>query len=146
MMGKIVKIKGGLKKDENGSVSFVNGFKLNDYSRFYQINLPKKNFIRAFHGHMKEKKAVFPISGSILLCFVEIDNKIAPSRNKKVKKVLLDSRKPMLVEIPAGYANGIMSLENQTNVIFFSNKTLEQSKKDDYRFSPNYWGEKVWKK
>lgn len=137
-------IKGGIFQDENGELRFANGFNFKKIKRFYHITLPRKKMIRAFHGHLEEAKSVFPLSGSLVLCVVKIDNKNTPSKESKVKKIKLDSKSPRLVLIPAGYANGIMSLEKNTSVLFLSDKTLEQSKKDDYRFSPGYWGKEVW--
>ena len=142
-LNKVKLIKGKKIEDKRGNIRFSNSFVLNKYKRFYQIDLPKKGMIRAFHGHMQESKAVFPISGSLLLCVVNLDNPIKPSRKNKVRKFILDSNQPSVIEIPPKYANGIMSLEKNTRVIFFSDKTLDQSKKDDYRFSKNYWGD-IW--
>ena len=100
--------------------------------------------IRAFHGHLKESKAVFVISGSLLLCIAKLTNAENPSRKIKVKKIILKSDNPQICLIPPGFANGIMSLEKKTRVIFFSNKNLKESQIDDYRYPINYWGEEVW--
>lgn len=140
---KIKLVKGRRLEDKRGDIRFSNNFLLDKYRRFYQIDLPKKGTIRAFHGHMQETKAVFPISGSLLLCVVNLDNPVNPSKKNKVRKIILDSNQPSVIEIPPKYANGIMSLEKNTRVIFFSNKLLSDSKNDDYRFPENYWGD-VW--
>ena len=41
--------------------------------------------------------------------------------------------------IPLGYANGIKALETNSKLIVFSSQTLENAKKDDYRFEKNLW-------
>ncbi|KKQ35050.1 MAG: hypothetical protein US51_C0018G0012 [Microgenomates group bacterium GW2011_GWA2_37_6] len=94
---------------------------------------------------MKESKAVFVISGSILLCIVRMTNSKIPSKKIKVKKIILNSFLPQIYLVPPKYANGIMSLEKNTKVFFFSDKTLQESKKDDFRFDEDYWGN-IWQK
>ncbi len=138
-------IRGGSFTNKNGTIKFINGFSLKGFERFYQIDLPKKNIIRAYHGHMKESKAVFVISGSILLCIVRMTNSKIPSKKIKVKRIILRSSLPQIYLVPPKYANGIMSLEKNTKVFFFSDKTLQESKKDDFRFDENYWGN-IWQK
>ena len=138
-------IKGGKFENRKGIIKYANGFSLSGFKRFYQIDLPRKNIIRAYHGHMKESKAVFVISGSIILCVVYLSNKINPSKKIKPKGIVLSSKSPSVYFIPPKFANGIMSLEKNTQVIFFSDKTVKQSEKDDYRFPEDYWGKEVWK-
>ena len=41
--------------------------------------------------------------------------------------------------IPAGYANGIKSLEEGSKLIVFSSNNLEDAKEDDYRFPADMW-------
>jgi dTDP-4-dehydrorhamnose 3,5-epimerase len=137
-------IKGGNFSNNLGTISFVNDFNFNGIKRFYSIYLPKKKIIRAFHGHFKEKKVVFVISGSILLCIVKINKNPNLSKKNKVRKIILNAEEPKLFLIPEGYANGIMSIKDKTNVIFYSNKTLNHSTKDDYRYSEDFWGKNVW--
>lgn len=137
-------IKGNKFINDKGTINFVNNFSLKSFKRFYQIDLPKTGIIRAFHGHMRENKAVFVISGSLLLCLVKLTDAKNPSRKTKIKKIVLMSSYPQVCKIPPGYANGIMSLEKNTQVVFFSDKTLKESEKDDYRFPEDYWGKKIW--
>jgi len=44
--------------------------------------------------------------------------------------------------IPAGFANGFMSLTSDTQIIFFSTSTIDESKGDDFRFDARYWD--IW--
>jgi dTDP-4-dehydrorhamnose 3,5-epimerase len=41
--------------------------------------------------------------------------------------------------IPAGYANGFMSLTDHAKAIFYSTATLEESLNDDIRFEARTW-------
>lgn len=138
-------INGGVFSDNKGTLRFVNNFTFKGVKRFYQIDINKKNIVRAFHGHMRESKTVFVISGSILLCLAKINDPKNPSKKIKIKKIVLDSKSPKVCIIPPKYANGFMSLEKNTKVIFYSDRTLEESEKDDFRFPKKYWGE-VWGK
>jgi dTDP-4-dehydrorhamnose 3,5-epimerase len=61
-----------------------------------------------------------------------------------VERLLLSAAKPQVVYIPPGYANGIKAMEIETQVMFFSTSTLEESKGDDYRFPYDYWGKEIW--
>ena len=128
--------------DERGKLSFCNDFDLSNYKRFYDIQNFNINFIRAWHGHKHEKKAVFVRKGNILLGLVKIDDFQNPSKKLNVNKVFLSAEKPMIVEIPDGYANGFMNLSSDTIVTFYSNKSLSESANDDYRFPYDYWN--IW--
>lgn len=138
-------IKGGLAVDERGIVTFVNDFNLKNIKRFYQVENFSKETVRAFHGHLKETKYVYVVSGAILLVVVYLDNIKSPSKKNKAKQYVLFSHKPEILYIPPRHANGFKVLENNTRIIFFSTSTLEESKKDDYRYPYDYWGKDVWR-
>jgi len=137
-------IKGGISTDERGEVSFVNDFDFKDIKRFYIIENASLDVIRAFHGHLREEKFIFVVSGKALVAVVKIDDIEKPGRNKELRRFVLCADKPTVLHIPGGYANGLRSLEEGTKVIVFSTTTLEESKKDDYRFPYDYWGKQVW--
>lgn len=141
---KIKKIEGDLRKDERGVVKFVNDFKFEGIKRFYQIENADTEIIRAFHGHMKEAKYVYVVSGAILLCAVFLDSEKNPSKESKVERFILTADNPEIIYIPPSYANGFKSLEPNSKVIFFSTVILKESLKDDYRFPFDYWGKEVW--
>lgn len=142
---KLKKIDGGLRKGNLGTIKYVNDFSFKKIKRFYQIDLPKKNIIRAFHGHLKETKYVYPVEGSTLLCAVKLTSAKNPSKKSHVYKFILSDKKPQIVQVPPGFANGIKSISSTAKVIFFSSSTLSQSLKDDFRFPSDYWGKEVWK-
>ena len=54
----------------------------------------------------------------------------------------LSAAQPKVLFIPAGYANGFMSLTDDTRLIFFSTSTLDESKEDDVRYDARYWN--IW--
>jgi dTDP-4-dehydrorhamnose 3,5-epimerase len=51
----------------------------------------------------------------------------------------MSSSNPAAFYIPAGYANGFMTLSDDTQILVFSSTTLEESQGDDYRFEFDYW-------
>lgn len=137
-------IEGGLSVDDRGQLTFANNFDFAGVKRFYAIENFSKDVIRAFHGHLKEAKYVLVISGTAIVAAVKMDNVVAPSKENELNRFVLSSRKPTILFIPAGYANGFKALENNTKIIFFSTSTLEESKGDDYRFAYDYWGKEIW--
>src|SRR3989338_10572283 len=136
--------EGGIAADQRGQVSFVNGFGFEDVVRFYMVENSAKEPIRAFHGHMKEAKYVFVPSGSALVAAVRLDDSKTPSKSAIPERFVLSAKKPSILYIPGGYANGFRALEANTRVIFFSTDSAEESKADDYRFPHDYWGADVW--
>lgn len=135
-------LTGDIAIDERGKVSFVNEFNFQKIIRFYVIANHKTGTVRAWHAHKYEAKYVFVVSGSLLIGAVAINNWKHPSKKLDVYRYVLSSNKPAILYIPEGYANGFMSLTADTKVIFFSTKTLEESKKDDIRFDSRYWD--IW--
>ena len=138
-------IEGGFAVDDRGQVSFVNDFDFKDVKRFYMTENFSTDTVRAFHGHLKEAKYALVVFGSALVVVVKLDNPKNPSKNQEPYRFVLSSKKPAILYIPPGYANGFRILEKNTKVIFFSTSLLEESKKDEYRFPYDYWGEDVWK-
>jgi len=138
------KIQGGISVDDRGFLRYVNNFDMSKIKRFYQVDNFDLNTVRAFHGHMKEEKFAYVSSGSVLVCLVKLTDKEKPSKDEQVERFVISARNPQILHVPSGYANGFKSLEQNTSVIFFSTSSLEESKGDDYRFSYDYWGKKIW--
>jgi dTDP-4-dehydrorhamnose 3,5-epimerase-like enzyme len=132
-------VPGGIAFDDRGSVSFINEFKVLDYKRFYVVQNHKQGFIRAWHGHKHESKAVVLLQGSALVCAVEVDDWEAPSPNLEISRHVLSASKPGALLIPAGYANGFMNLTSDAILCFYSSSTVEESMNDDIRFDSRLW-------
>lgn len=137
-------IEGGLAVDDRGQLIFANDFKFDGIKRFYVAENFSLDTVRAFHGHLKEEKYTLVVSGSAIVAVVEMDDTKNPSRDKEVHRFVVSARKPSIIYIPSGYANGFKALEVGTKIIFFSTASLEESKGDDYRFPHDYWGSKIW--
>jgi dTDP-4-dehydrorhamnose 3,5-epimerase-like enzyme len=132
-------LTGGIAVDDRGSVSFVNDFDFAGVKRFYIVDNHRQGFIRAWHAHRHEAKYVLVVKGSALVAAVEIDDWDNPSRDQKIHRYVLSERSPRVLAIPAGYANGFMSLTNDARLMFLSTSTLEDSLNDDIRWESRYW-------
>jgi dTDP-4-dehydrorhamnose 3,5-epimerase len=132
-------INGKLALDDRGEVGFVNDFSFIGVKRFYTVTNHRSGFVRAWHGHKREAKYVSIVWGAMLVCCVAIDNWEQPSPNLPIHRFVLSEKTPAVLYIPAGYANGFMSLTNQAKAIFFSTATLYESMNDDIRFDAYTW-------
>lgn len=134
--------QGNLAVDDRGEVGFVNEFDFTGVKRFYSVYNHKQGFVRAWHAHKNEAKYVTVTSGAALVGAVAVDNWDKPSPTAPVARFVLAANKPSVLFIPAGYANGFMSLSPETRMMFFSTSTLEQSRGDDIRYDARLWD--IW--
>jgi len=136
-------ITGGLAVDDRGTVSFINDFSFTDIKRFYQVSNHSSGFVRAWHGHRYEEKYVYVVSGSAIVktCQMDLDDNLLNKNN--IESYTLSSKVPKILFIPAGFANGFKTLEENTILMFFSTSLLSESLNDDIRFSwdtiPGIW-------
>jgi dTDP-4-dehydrorhamnose 3,5-epimerase len=129
-------INGGVSVDDRGSLKFVNDFNFEGIKRFYQVQNHRRGFIRAWHGHKKEAKYVYVIKGTALIGAIPLKTFDGPL------KFILSDKSPKILYIPSEYANGAMTLEDDTIIQYFSTSTLEESKGDDIRFPYDKWN--IW--
>jgi dTDP-4-dehydrorhamnose 3,5-epimerase-like enzyme len=132
-------IEGGLGADDRGEVGFVNDFHFDGVKRFYTVANHRAGFVRAWHAHRRESKYVTVVQGAAVVAAVAVDNWESPSRDAAVHRYVLSAHKPSVVCIPAGYANGFMSLTDDARLVYFSTSTVEESRGDDVRFDAHYW-------
>lgn len=125
--------------DNRGSVRFNNNLIFKNIRRFYTVHNYQKNFIRAWHGHFKEEKFIGCIKGTFQISAVKINNKNKPNKKNRIFSYFLNQSNNDFVYIPKGFANGSMSLEDNSELLIFSTSKVEDSLKDDYRFDPKYW-------
>ncbi len=139
MYDKVIFVKGRISVDNRGELVFCNDFDMKSVQRFYLVSNHESKFIRAWHAHKKETKFVMVISGVALIGAVKIDNWDSPDKNAEVHRYILSDKNPGILVIPHGYANGFMTLAPDTQVMFFSDRTVEETKADDYRYGAYYW-------
>jgi dTDP-4-dehydrorhamnose 3,5-epimerase len=131
-------LQGGIAADDRGTLKFVNDFNFNGVKRFYQVENHRSGFIRAWHGHRKEGKYVYVVTGAALIGVVEFEKEDA-----EVKKIVLCEELPKVLWIPPGNANGAMTLRPNTKIIYFSTASMEETQGDDIRFDYDKWN--IWK-
>ena len=125
--------------DDRGILSFSNKLNLSSVKRFYTVQNFQKNFIRAWHAHKKESKIFILLQGAFLISCVKIDNWKKPSKKNKVYKFFTSDENKKIIFIPSSYANGFMSLRDDSTLLVLSNRSLLESTKDDFRFNSHYW-------
>lgn len=139
MYNKLELLEARVAVDDRGQLLFCNGLDMSAVKRFYVVSNHESRFIRAWHAHKKEAKLAVVVSGAAVVAAVKIDDWDSPDKKAQVHKFILSEKNPGVLVIPAGYANGFMSLLPATQVMFFSSSTLEESKGDDYRYDADYW-------
>jgi dTDP-4-dehydrorhamnose 3,5-epimerase len=142
MQNEIQLIRGGVAVDARGEVSFVNDFNFAGVKRAYLVSNHRSGFVRAWHGHKNEAKYVSVVKGAALIGAVKVDDWEIPSPDLKIVSYTISEKSPSVLFIPAGYANGFMSLTDDAKLMFFSTSTLEESLGDDYRFDARLWN--IW--
>jgi len=98
---------------------------------FHRI-IPGSSFSDDWQGHKKEKKWFYCNSGSFLVNLIQVDNFDVPSETIAPERYILESKEPSILEISGGYATGFKALEEKSNLIVFSDFSLEESKNDDF--------------
>lgn len=136
-------INGSRVYDNRGSLRFSNELQFKGIKRFYIVHNYNKNFIRAWHGHLKEEKFIGCIKGTFQISAVKINNVKRPNKKNKIFNFFLNQSNNNFVHIPNGYANGSMSLEENSELLIFSTSSLKDSLKDDFRYKADYWN--PWK-
>ena len=105
--------------------------------RIYYVCNNSKGVVRGFHYHKKEWKFFVIVFGSAK--FVALN----PDKPDEKYQFISSARKNNLIIIPPLYANGWVSLSDNTILVCGSSSTTEESIKDDKRFEPYKWGD-VW--
>jgi len=136
---KLGLVDGGITFDDRGSITYCNELDLSNFKRYYIVSNFNKSFIRAWHGHKEETKIAMPIEGTVMFCVVKVNNWKNPNKKSDIKKFVISSNQPKMLIIPSGHTHGFMTLTDNAKVIFYSDKTLEESIDDDFRLPFDYW-------
>lgn len=132
-------IQGGIHQDERGKIVFANDFDLVDVRRLYHITHHSTETVRAWQGHKVEAKWFHCTAGSFLVKLAKIDNWENPDPQLTIETHILSADNSQVLYIPSGYANGFKALKADSSLMVFSDKGLEESKNDDFRFDKNYF-------
>ncbi len=108
--------------------------------RVYVVGNFSKGTIRGFHYHFKEIKMFYIIKGSAK--FVAIN----PENPDEKYEFVITERKPKVVVIPPKYANGWVSLADNTLLVSMSSRTIDEIREDndDIRYDAFKWGKEIW--
>lgn len=134
--------------DGRGSLTCFNEFNPAQLGikRTYLLQNRNDKQTRGMHAHRYESKWLQVISGAALINYYEVidweTGQCSPQKGLKTK--ILDARNPWILQIPAGYSHGWRHLEENTILMVYSDKTLEESKHDDYRFKWDLFGKEIW--
>ena len=138
-MKKPYLIQGGVHADERGRLGFVNQFRFPGINRFYTITQSPENGPRAWQGHKEEFKYFYCTQGSFLIKLVKIDNWENPSENPEIETFLLSAEQSAVLVVPGGYANGLLATKEGSQLMVFSERTVEDARGDEYRFDKSRW-------
>lgn len=143
--------EGQLFCDDRGEIRSFNSFNPTScgIKRMYKVENIERGYIRAVHCHQYESKFIIVDGCAHFIAFRCPDCVFAGEKIKNVStshlyRFTLNSNKPSILFIPAGYGHGFKTLKENTILTIFSDKTLEESKKDDYRLSWDIFGKEVW--
>lgn len=133
------KIQGGIHQDERGTLIHFNEFDMKPVKRFYVISPSDISMVRAWQAHQKECKWFFCSRGKFLVQTISIDDWGRPSPELPKEKFILSSNEPTILCVPGGNANGFQALELNSLLMVYSDVTVAESTKDDFRFSLSQW-------
>ena len=132
-------IEGGFFEDLRGKIQYVNDFHFENVKRFYLITHPDKSIVRAWQGHQQETKSFYVTQGSFVVAWVKIDNFDTPSKNLKAEHIILKASESKILTLPPGFANGMNSLESNSQIMIFSDYLLNESLDERTRFDKDWW-------
>ena len=132
-------IGGKLHTDPRGSLHSFNRLDLQSVRRMYKIKPSSKTVVRAWQGHKQERKWFYVVKGSFRIVLVKPDDWVQPSDDLPYQCFDVSADTPQILQVPGGFLNGFQALEQNSEVVVFSDKTLDESLLDDYRFDQNRW-------
>ena len=132
-------IRGGEHTDARGKLIFFNDFDMKEVRRFYVIEHPDTNIVRAWQAHKKEQKWFYVIEGSFKIIIVKPAEWLENSEESIPEEFILESKKTTLLHVPGGYANGFRALEPNSKLMVFSDYAIADAGTDDYRFDKDLW-------
>jgi len=129
--------KGGIHTDDRGDLIYNNELpELNfDIKRFFFI---EPSGMRGWHGHQNEDNLFTVASGLLKILLVKPDDWERPSHNLPVLEYVLSHNGDTLY-VPKGYVSAMKCVTEFGTVMVCSNRTVQESIEDTFRFSSNFW-------
>lgn len=132
-------IKGGIAKDHRGQIRFVNDFDMSLVKRFYIIKNGDLNLVRGWRAHRIEQRWFYVLSGSFAIRVVKIDNWESASVDLPVDRFVLNTNDNQVLHLSTGYATAFQALEENSELLVFSDYGIENAAKDDYTYPLDYF-------
>lgn len=132
-------IQGGLAKDLRGQIRFVNDFDMSLVKRFYIIKNADSELIRGWRAHRIEQRWFYVISGSFIMNIVKIDDWDSPSQNLPIESKTLNVHDNQVLHLSEGYGTAFFALEENSEILVFSNFGIEHAPSDNYTWPSDYF-------
>lgn len=132
-------IKGGIAKDDRGQIRFVNDFDMSLVKRFYIIKNIDLTLVRGWRAHRIEQRWFYVLSGSFAIDIVKIDSWETASADLAVERVVLNTDENSVLHLSTGYATAFQALEENSELLVFSDFGIENASKDDYTYPLDYF-------
>ena len=143
-MKKVEVIQGEVFTDHRGIINSLNDWHLSGVRRTYTIYHPDCSVMRGWHGHQHERKWFCCIKGSWRCAFVKIDDWENPSADLVPEVFDINDKDSKLLCVPAGYANMLKALENDSIIQVFSDVPLPDAFADSWRYPASFWTEDIF--
>lgn len=117
-----------LHEDDRGSVHCIMD-NLCDFGikRIYCVENFGRGQVRAWHAHKDGDTYMYCANGSVKVGGLNIDDML------DITTGVLTARRPRLFFVPRGFANGAMSLTDNTKLIVMSTLSFKEVRRDDIR-------------
>ncbi len=136
---KATLIQGNTHADERGTLLFFNDFDMSAVKRFYTIEHPSTDTVRAWQGHKIETKWFHILQGSFSVILIKPDHWDNPSPKQVIEQFRIKQEDNLVLKIPGGYINGFKAMVPNSKLMVFADATIVESKQDDFRFDKTLW-------
>lgn len=133
----MILIEGGKHNDSRGMLTYFNDLSLDGVKRFYSVEHPNTGIVRAWQGHKNEQKWFHVVSGEFKIVLIKPDDWNTPSKNLSCSTFEINDNQ--VLHVPGGFVSGFRALLPNSKMIVFSDFSLEESLKDDFRFDKDLW-------
>jgi dTDP-4-dehydrorhamnose 3,5-epimerase-like enzyme len=152
---QLIKIQ-SISDDRGYLIPFTDYIDHELFHRCYVVGDYGRGIIRGLHYHKQEMKIFTIVSGAAKFVTIKIPEDMADRNDtKEINKYLkenpeltetfvLSSRHHGVVIVPAYFANGWISLEDNTILVSLSNLRFEKAKNDDIRIDPYVVSKEIW--
>jgi dTDP-4-dehydrorhamnose 3,5-epimerase-like enzyme len=152
---KLIKIQ-SISDDRGYLVPFTDYIDDEYFKRAYVVGDYGKGVIRGLHYHKEEAKVFIIGNGAAKFITMQLPMDIAERNNDEeikaylalhpeaLKTHVMSSRHHAVLVVPALFANGWVSLEDNTILFSLGSIRWEQAMHDDIRINPYVIGEEKW--